>query len=229
MTTGPFLIRVPSPIGRLELTSDEENILSLSIERDGHVPLEDIPERPSPVLEEAARQLGEYFSGARTGFELPVLFTSGSAFQRSVWNRLAGLGFGEVISYGALGVEVGKPGSARAIGGAVGANPIPIIVGCHRVLASNGRITGYSGGEGIPTKSWLLSHEGIPYSQPAPRRGAHAASPAASAASSTPTAPTAPTESVHGAVDGGASSAAGDRLFDDELELAGSTTAKLKA
>jgi methylated-DNA-[protein]-cysteine S-methyltransferase len=78
-----------------------------------------------------------------------------------VWNRLATLGFGEYISYGELGVEVGKPGSARAIGGAVGANPVPIIIGCHRVLASNGRITGYSGGDGITTKVWLLAHEKI--------------------------------------------------------------------
>lgn len=162
MTSGtPFLIRVPSPIGRLELTSDAEHILSLSIERDGHLPREDQPENPSPVLVEAARQLGEYFAGARTTFDLPVLLTGGSAFQRSVWNRLASLGFGEFISYGALGHEVGKPGAARAIGGAVGANPVPIIIGCHRVLAANGRITGYSGGNGVPTKEWLLAHEGI--------------------------------------------------------------------
>lgn len=174
MTTGEFLIRVPSPIGRLELTSDSENVLSLSIENDGHLPLEDSPVRPSPVLEEAARQLDEYFNGSRTSFDLPVAFRSGSTFQRSVWQRLATLRFGEAISYGALGMEVGKPGSARAIGGAVGANPLPIIIGCHRVLASNGRITGYSGGEGVPTKAWLLDHEGIAHTQPKPRSGATA-------------------------------------------------------
>ncbi|MCU1443369.1 MAG: methylated-DNA--[protein]-cysteine S-methyltransferase [Cryobacterium sp.] len=160
-STALFLTRVPSPIGRLELTADADNILSLSIERGGHLPLEQLPENSSPLLEEAARQLDQYFAGDRQAFDLPVRFTGGSAFQRSVWNRLASLCFGEFISYGALGVEVGKPGSARAIGGAVGANPIPIIVGCHRVLASNGRITGYSGGEGAPTKVWLLAHEGI--------------------------------------------------------------------
>jgi methylated-DNA-[protein]-cysteine S-methyltransferase len=161
MTTGLFLIRVPSPIGRLELTADDSDILSLSIERDSHLPLEDQAERPNTLLAEAARQLGEYFAGKRTTFDLPVRFTGGSAFQRSVWNRLAKLAYGEFISYGALGIEVGRPGSARAIGGAVGANPVPIIIGCHRVLASNGRITGYSGGEGVPTKVWLLAHEGI--------------------------------------------------------------------
>jgi methylated-DNA-[protein]-cysteine S-methyltransferase len=169
MTTGPFLIRVPSPIGRLELTSDADSILTLSIERDGHLPHDEQPENPSPVLEEAARQLEEYFGGTRKAFDLPVQPAGGSAFQRSVWLRLASLGFGEFISYGALGVEVGKPGSARAIGGAVGANPVPIIIGCHRVLASNGRITGYSGGEGIPTKVWLLAHEGIEHVEPKQR------------------------------------------------------------
>ena len=84
-----------------------------------------------------------------------------------VWQLLCGVhrecpvlvAAGEVA--GALATAVGKPGSARAIGGAVGANPVPIIVGCHRVLASDGRITGYSGGDGIPTKLWLLGHERI--------------------------------------------------------------------
>lgn len=155
------LIRVPSPIGRLELTADSDSILSLSIERAGHLPLEETPESPSPLLERAAAELTEYFAGTRTEFDLPVRPTGGTAFQRSVWNRLATLGFGEVISYGELGASIGRPGSGRAIGGAVGANPVPILIGCHRVLASNGRITGYSGGSGIPTKVWLLDHEAI--------------------------------------------------------------------
>jgi len=159
--TATGLIRVPSPIGRLELTADSEGILSLSIERDGHLPLESAPEVPSPVLQEAGRQLAEYFAGTRRGFDLPVHLTAGTAFQQSVWQGLARLGFGEFVSYGELGREIGRPGSGRAIGGAVGANPVPIIIGCHRVLASNGRITGYSGGSGIPTKTWLLDHEGI--------------------------------------------------------------------
>jgi methylated-DNA-[protein]-cysteine S-methyltransferase len=160
-STATSLIRVPSPIGRLELTSDGESILSLSIERDGHLPLEAAPELPSPLLVEAARQLNEYFDGTRTDFDLPVLLIGGTPFQQAVWSRLATLGFGEVVSYGRLGEDIGRPGSGRAIGGAVGANPVPIIIACHRVLATSGRITGYSGGNGIPTKVWLLDHEGI--------------------------------------------------------------------
>ena len=91
----------------------------------------------------------------------------GTAFQRAVWEQLVELQWGEVISYGELGRGTGRATAGRAVGGAVGANPVPIIVPCHRVLGANGVITGYSGGEGIPTKSWLLDHEGIPHRVPA--------------------------------------------------------------
>jgi methylated-DNA-[protein]-cysteine S-methyltransferase len=158
--TNVFLIRLDSPIGRLELTGDDEAVTGLTIERDGALPHDGEPERSNAVLDDARTQLLEYFAGARTVFDLPVRL-SGTPFQQAVWAELERLGWGEATSYGALAAAVGKPGSARAIGGAVGANPIPIIVGCHRVLASDGRITGYSGGEGIPTKLWLLGHERI--------------------------------------------------------------------
>ncbi|MCU1635509.1 MAG: Cysteine methyltransferase [Cryobacterium sp.] len=161
ISTAPYLMHVPSPIGLLEVTADAENILSLTIARSGQLPFGSEPNRPSPLLDKASAQLKEYFDGTRTSFDLPIRFDSGTLFQKSVWTRLASLAFGQYISYAELGVEVGTPGSARAIGGAVGANPIPIIIGCHRVLASNGRLTGYSGGNGIETKVWLLAHEGI--------------------------------------------------------------------
>ena len=92
-----YLTRMSSPIGRLELTSDGGAITSLSIERDGHLPLDDHPERSTEVLERAVRQLDEYFAGERKNFELPVTFT-GSEFQRSVWQRLAELDYGQFIS-----------------------------------------------------------------------------------------------------------------------------------
>lgn len=157
-----FLLRIDSPIGRIELLGDDEHLVALTIEdADGSLPHDDEPERPNPVLELAREQLAEYFAGTRTDFELPVRPTGGSDFQRAVWAELARLHWGEATSYGALAQAVGRPGSARAIGGAVGANPIPIVIGCHRVLASDGRITGYSGGQGISTKLWLLGHEQI--------------------------------------------------------------------
>jgi methylated-DNA-[protein]-cysteine S-methyltransferase len=159
-TTPAFLRRVDSPIGRLEISSDGAAITGLSIERNGHLPLEETAARSNELLDRAAQQLTEYFAGARRDFDLPVSL-SGTEFQQSVWSQLSDLGFGEVASYGELGLATGRATAGRAVGGAVGANPIPIIVPCHRVLASNNRITGYSGGEGIPTKAWLLAHEGI--------------------------------------------------------------------
>ncbi len=155
------LRRLASPIGRLEVTADEQGILSLAIETNGRLPSDEQPEMSSPMLDRAALQLDEYFAGTRHTFDLPVHFTRGTPFQRSVWARLATLSFGDVISYGVLGKEIGRVGAGRAIGGAVGANPVPIIIGCHRVLATSGRITGYSAGQGIATKAWLLDHENI--------------------------------------------------------------------
>ena len=112
------------------------------------------------MLEKAAAQLREYFAGDRKDFDLPVK-AAGTPFQKAVWAEIDRLGFGQIASYGELGAATGRATAGRAVGGAVGANPVPIIVPCHRVLAGNRRITGYSGGEGIPTKSWLLAHEGI--------------------------------------------------------------------
>jgi len=155
-----FLTRIDSPIGRIEVTSDGESVTSLSIERDGTLPLDGIPERSNPVLDRTVVQLREYFAGTRTDFDLPVSLV-GTEFQKAVWGELATLPFGGVVSYGDIGQATGRATAGRAVGGAVGANPIPIIVPCHRVLASDGRITGYSGGNGIPTKVWLLDHEGI--------------------------------------------------------------------
>lgn len=155
-----YIVRAPSPIGRLEITSDGEAITSLSIERAGSLPLEEFPENGNEVLAAAVVQLGEYFAGSRHDFDLPVRL-NGTAFQKAVWAELSSLAWGEVASYGSVGLATGRPTAGRAVGGAVGANPIPIIVPCHRILAGNGMITGYSGGNGIATKAWLLDHEGI--------------------------------------------------------------------
>lgn len=156
-----FLSRIDSPLGRLELGSDDgQSLSSLSIERDGRLPWDGTPERDAPVLGRAREQLAEYFAGTRRDFDVPVA-THGSEFQEQVWRELSSVPFGTVLSYGELGRVTGRATAARAVGGAVGANPVPIIVPCHRVLASDGRITGYSGGNGVPTKAWLLDHEGI--------------------------------------------------------------------
>jgi methylated-DNA-[protein]-cysteine S-methyltransferase len=160
-TTPPvFLRRIDSPIGRIEIASEGSAITSLSIEREGRLPYDELPEKTSKLLDLTARQLGEYFAGKRHSFELPVA-VHGTEFQQAIWNQLSDIRWGQVRSYGELGIASGRATAGRAVGGAVGANPIPIIIPCHRVLASNRKITGYSGGNGIPTKIWLLDHEGI--------------------------------------------------------------------
>lgn len=155
-----YLVRVDSPIGRIEVTSDGAAVTSLTIERDGQLPWDALPEKSDRVLKTATAQLREYFAGKRRAFDVPVA-VSGTPFQESVWLHLAEIPFGDVVSYGQLGRVTGRAAAGRAVGGAVGANPVPLIVPCHRVLASDGRVTGYSAGAGIPTKLWLLDHEGI--------------------------------------------------------------------
>ena len=158
------LRRVDSPIGRIELVGNGSAVVSLTIERDGCLPHDDDREHSDPVLDHAAAQLSEYFSGTRTTFDVPVAL-QGTEFQKAIWSRLGELRFGQVTSYGELGLSTGRASAGRAVGGAVRANPVPILVPCHRVLASNNRITGYSAGNGVPTKVWLLNHEGIGHSQ----------------------------------------------------------------
>lgn len=166
MTTSPAALRrIESPIGRIEIVGDGTSVIALAIERDGMLPHDGLPEMPDAVLDRAALQLDEYFAGNRRDFDVPVSL-AGTAFQLAVWEQLVALEWGEVVSYGDLGRGTGRATAGRAVGGAVGANPVPIIVPCHRVLGRDGTITGYSGGDGIPTKSWLLAHEGIPHRVP---------------------------------------------------------------
>ena len=114
------------------------------------------------LVRQAAAELAEYFAGQRVSFEVP-LDTSGTDFQKKVWAAIAATGFGKQISYGEIAEQIGSPNAARAVGGAVGSNPVPLLIGCHRVMGSAGRLTGYSGGQGLVTKRALLDHEGLSY------------------------------------------------------------------
>jgi methylated-DNA-[protein]-cysteine S-methyltransferase len=110
------------------------------------------------VLDEAARQLAEYFAGERTQFDLP-LELHGTAFQRECWLALATIPYGQTVSYGEQARRLGLgPESARAVGAANGQNPLPIVLPCHRVIGADGSLTGFGGG--LPTKRFLLEHEG---------------------------------------------------------------------
>jgi methylated-DNA-[protein]-cysteine S-methyltransferase len=160
MTNFDAIIRMDSPIGRLEIIARGDSIVGLTIECRGELPHDSTPEKKNAVLVTAAKQLAEYFSGKRREFSVPVVL-AGTPFQKSVWDSLSAIPFGAARSYGEVGMTTGRASAGRAVGGAVGANPVPIIIPCHRVLASDSQITGYSGGNGIPTKVWLLDHEGI--------------------------------------------------------------------
>ncbi|OHB33115.1 MAG: hypothetical protein A2X84_00980 [Desulfuromonadaceae bacterium GWC2_58_13] len=120
---------------------------------------------PSSVLVDdgmAARaclQLGEYFRGERRGFDLRLDWSGRSDFALSILHQLALLPFGETLTYGDLAGRAGYPGRARATGQVMAANRLPLILPCHRIIGSGGRLSGYSGGEGIKTKRWLLDFE----------------------------------------------------------------------
>lgn len=114
----------------------------------------------SAVLTQAQKQITDYFAGKQKVLDFPVEY-HGTEFQEAVWKVIDKIKFGRTLSYGDIAAKVGSPAAVRAVGGAVGANPVPIRIGCHRVLGSSGTITGYSGGNGIPTKRQLLALENI--------------------------------------------------------------------
>ena len=146
----------PSPFGFITITAEAEKIISVELCKKAN------SVGSSKVLEDAAKQLDLYLKGNLPKFGLQ-LKVSGTPFQLAVWKAIAKVPFGKTISYGEIAAAIGKRQAARAVGAAVGANPTPLLVGCHRVLGSNGSLTGYSGGQGIKTKKLLLDHEGIDY------------------------------------------------------------------
>lgn len=156
------LLVIDSPLGRIALHGDAEAVTGLEIAAAGRLSSDGTPEQPTAVLRRAAQQLEEYFAGQRRDFDVPVR-VAGTPFQQAIWEQLRAIPFGAVRGYGELGRATGRATAGRAVGGAVGANPVPLLIPCHRVLAGDGRITGYSAGDGITTKAWLLDHEGIPH------------------------------------------------------------------
>lgn len=153
-------ITMPSPIGALTIVASSDAIVAIRWDNDGDVRLSssitDVRPGEHPLLDDTVRQLTEYFAGDRTEFDLP-LAPAGTAFQRMAWTALRAIPFGETISYGEQARRLGDKNKSRAVGAANGKNPIPIVVPCHRVVGSNGHLTGFAGGLGV--KAWLLEHE----------------------------------------------------------------------
>lgn len=144
-------IAFTSPIGPLALFEADNAIVAVDW---GWLP----ENEDSPLLLRARAQLEEYFDGRRQVFDLP-LAPHGTPFQRRVWAELEKIPFGATLTYGELAARLGT--APRALGGACGRNPIPVIIPCHRVLAAHGGLGGYSGIDGVETKQFLLRHEGV--------------------------------------------------------------------
>jgi len=145
--------RFESPVGRLVLTAKNGALVSVmwagTATPEGGDDLD-------PVLREACAQLSAYFAGRLTRFDLP-LAPAGTPFRQRVWAAMAAIPYGQTLTYGDIARALGT--APRAVGGACGANPLPIIIPCHRVVGGNGP-GGYSGARGLATKHWLLAHEG---------------------------------------------------------------------
>lgn len=157
MTT--YYTRMESPIDPLLLTSDGEALTSLFMMSQRHGPFfsdDWIRDDNAKPFAQVKKQMQAYFAGELTDFDLPLKMI-GTDFQKTVWLELQTIPFGTTISYGELAQRVGNPSASRAVGAANGRNPISIIVPCHRVIGSNGKLTGYGGG--MERKEWLLAHE----------------------------------------------------------------------
>ena len=141
-----------SEIGFLEIVGNQKGILTITFGADE---FESDPNLPAPMAE-CLRQLDEYFTGQRQKFSIPLLL-EGTDFQKAVWRQLQKIPFGQTASYGDIARAVGSPRAFRAVGNANNKNPIPLIIPCHRVIGSDGKLIGFGGG--IWRKEWLLDHE----------------------------------------------------------------------
>jgi len=153
-----------SPVGELRLIAGDNGLRAIlwgaeDAERIASIDDAELIEESTPVLDAAVTQLAEYFAGTRREFDLP-LDPADTPFQQQAWRVLRTIPYGETISYGQQAKQLGDSNKARAVGAANGKNPLSIVVPCHRVVGSNGHLTGFAGG--LDVKSWLLDHEHQP-------------------------------------------------------------------
>jgi len=163
----------PTPVGTLTLVASDRGLRAVvwpkSSRKGTGVNARPHRNPDHPILKTTARQLDEYFSGERSTFDIP-LDLEGTRFQVAAWRSLAQIPFGSTTTYGRQAAGLGIPTAARAVGAANGANPVCIVLPCHRVIGSNGSLTGFGGG--LPVKQWLLDHEArVLAASPSPSRG----------------------------------------------------------
>ncbi|HWI82341.1 methylated-DNA--[protein]-cysteine S-methyltransferase [Ramlibacter sp.] len=160
-TPSPLVqVRYAGPLGPMILAASERGLAGAWFDGQRHLPdCSPWPEAAGhPVLQQAVAQFAAYFAGTRASFDLPLDLARGTAFQQAVWRALLTVRRGETISYSALGRRAGCPAAVRAVGAAVGRNPLSVVVPCHRVLGADGSLTGYAGG--LDRKRALLQLEG---------------------------------------------------------------------
>lgn len=158
-----FKTTLPSPLGPLLLAASDAGLSGVWFCDQRHFPdtrrVEQWTEWPAQrFLDMAAQQLTAYFDRSANGFDLPLDLSDGTAFQQSVWLALRAIPRGQALTYGTVAERIGKPLAVRAVGAAIGRNPLSIVVPCHRVLGANGSLTGYAGG--LERKAALLRLEG---------------------------------------------------------------------
>ncbi len=152
-----FQTRIASPSGEMRLVAEDEALVAIYFPQHNRPAWPEVAEAVShPVLVQAVRELGEYFSGTRREFSVPYAL-HGTEFQRRVWAALAEIPFGATRTYLQIAQAIGAVQAVRAVGAANGRNPLSIIVPCHRVIGADGSLTGYGGG--LAAKRWLLTHE----------------------------------------------------------------------
>lgn len=144
-----------TPFGTMALAAEEGALVRLSLP---NRPVPRLMLRATPLLDEAKAQLAAYFAGTRQSFQLP-LHPEGTDFQKQVWTALLSIPYGQTVTYGQLARKLGCPSAARAVGHACKQNPLPILIPCHRIVAADGTVGGYAGGQ--PLKSALLTLEQI--------------------------------------------------------------------
>lgn len=156
-----YSLHMESVLGDVILAATDSGLAGVWFDKQRHAPDTTgwIESPQHPVLLQAAKELAEYFEGKRDRFDMPLDLSHGTVFQQAVWQALLRIPHGGTTSYGRLGADIGKPAAVRAVGAAVGRNPISIVVPCHRVVGSDGSLTGYAGG--LHRKTHLLQLEGV--------------------------------------------------------------------
>ena len=157
----------PSPLGPIWVAVSDQGLVALEFVDNKAVFIERMQRRgfqvvglDSPLVAQAVQQVSEYLQGRRQIFDLPIDWSGMTAFQKKVLQETFVIPCGEVLTYGELAQKVGKPRAARAVGRAEATNPMPLVIPCHRVIGTDGKLHGYGGRGGLDTKAWLLRMEG---------------------------------------------------------------------